>query len=90
MINNQRQCDQHVVVLLWDCFKCSYLRTRVIKVFVARIHILCHDDDGQEVGGGQCARIAARISGRVFYVLCNMNHRALWNKCGEFVETDLE
>lgn len=41
-----------------------YLRTWVIQVCVARIHVLCHDDEGQQVGGGESARIAARVSGQ--------------------------
>lgn len=64
--DDQKQGDEHFVVVLGEggCQHVFYLRTWVIQVYVAGIHILCHDDEGQEVRGVERARIAARMGVR--------------------------
>lgn len=62
-LQSLRHC---VKPLLWKMWKVSdrqrhllYLRGVVILLHVARIHVLGHDDEDQEVGSGERARSAA-------------------------------
>lgn len=37
----------------------SYLRTWLVRVCTAGVHVLRHDDESQEVGGGERAGVTA-------------------------------
>lgn len=57
---NKHSVTTCFVGAVWEAVTTLYLWTWVIHIQVARIHILCHDDEGQEVRGAECTRIATR------------------------------
>ena len=53
-----------MAALCGSAVRTLYLRRGVIVVHVAGVHILCHDDEGQEVWGAERARAAAKGEGQ--------------------------
>ena len=47
----------------WRTLLNTYLWVRVVQIDVARIQVLHHDDEGQEVGGGEIAGITTGEDG---------------------------